>query len=247
MTGGSLYLGRDCHLAAMIPAFKNKVVSNRHCCIKREADGGWTLEDSGSTNGTWLKDARLHRRAVLVSGGDAFSLGRNGPRFLCELPIPVDAGAAEQQRQPSRPGEAGVPPGSGCRLQQVHPFQRRGAHDPQLKRLAGVLLGRVTEQLDAEGDLERVQHARAAVQPPQALEGVGHDDEVEVARGLLDESFRFESHGVTRIRPRRAAFNPPAAAPKTEAEPLSGTGVAQRWRFMPPPGVWSKRCHACVW
>ena len=90
--GDALYLGRDCHLAASIPALKNKVVSNRQCCIKREANEQWTLEDLGSTNGTWLRNERLAHKAVLASG-DVFSLGRAGPKLQCELPVSVDPGA----------------------------------------------------------------------------------------------------------------------------------------------------------
>ena len=90
--GDALYLGRDCHLAASIPALKHKVVSNRHCCIKREPDGQWTLEDLHSTNGTWLGDERLGHKTVVVSG-DVFSLGRFGPKLQCEIPLPPDPNA----------------------------------------------------------------------------------------------------------------------------------------------------------
>ncbi len=90
--GGALYLGRDCHLAATIPALKNKVVSNRHCCFKQEADGHWTIEDLGSTNGTWLRGTRLTARERLRSA-DVVSLGKNGPRLECLLPQAADEGA----------------------------------------------------------------------------------------------------------------------------------------------------------
>lgn len=90
--GDALYLGRDCILVAVVPALANKVVSNRHCCIKRDADGQWTLEDLNSTNGTWLRKERIKKKSVLVSG-DVLSLGRFGPQFLCELPQPVDPNA----------------------------------------------------------------------------------------------------------------------------------------------------------
>jgi pSer/pThr/pTyr-binding forkhead associated (FHA) protein len=94
--GGALFLGRDCHLAATIPALQNKVVSNRHCCFKQEPDGRWTIEDLGSTNGTWLKGKRLAGREHLKSA-DVVSLGKNGPRLECLLPRPVEpaAGAGE--------------------------------------------------------------------------------------------------------------------------------------------------------
>lgn len=90
--GGALYLGRDCHLAASIPALRNKVVSNRHCCFKQEADGHWTIEDLGSTNGTWLRGKRLTGHQQLRSA-DVVSLGKNGPRLECLLPQPADEGA----------------------------------------------------------------------------------------------------------------------------------------------------------
>jgi pSer/pThr/pTyr-binding forkhead associated (FHA) protein len=94
--GGALYLGRDCILVTVISALANKVVSNRHCCIKNEPDGRWTLEDLKTTNGTWLRADRLKRKTVLVSG-DVFSLGRFGPRFECDLPLPVDPNATMRE------------------------------------------------------------------------------------------------------------------------------------------------------
>jgi pSer/pThr/pTyr-binding forkhead associated (FHA) protein len=90
--GDSLFLGRDCTLVTAIPALANKVVSNRHCCILHEPDGQWTLDDLNSTNGTWLHNTRLKHQAVLMSG-DVFSLGRFGPRFEVDVPLPVDPNA----------------------------------------------------------------------------------------------------------------------------------------------------------
>jgi pSer/pThr/pTyr-binding forkhead associated (FHA) protein len=90
---GSLYLGRDCHLAPRVPALLSKVVSNRHCCIKQAPDESWALEDLGSTNGTWLRGERLTRPAILRAG-DVFSLGRVGPKFVWE-PGPDTAGAEQ--------------------------------------------------------------------------------------------------------------------------------------------------------
>jgi pSer/pThr/pTyr-binding forkhead associated (FHA) protein len=80
--GDSLYLGRDCHLVSFIAALLNKVVSNRHCAIKRESDGRWMLEDLGSTNGTWMRGTRVFGK-VLLHTGDIFALGKNGPRCEC--------------------------------------------------------------------------------------------------------------------------------------------------------------------
>lgn len=80
--GEALYLGRDCHLVAFIPALLNKVVSNRHCVLRREGESRWMLEDLGSTNGTWIRGNRLNGR-TLVHTGDVFALGKTGPTFEC--------------------------------------------------------------------------------------------------------------------------------------------------------------------
>lgn len=79
--GDTLFLGRDCHLATFIAALLNKVVSNRHCVVRREGDR-WMLEDLGSTNGTWIRGTRLFGR-VLLHTGDTFSLGKGGPSCEC--------------------------------------------------------------------------------------------------------------------------------------------------------------------
>ena len=80
--GDALYLGRDSHLAALIPSLLSKVVSNRHCVIQRHGDR-WVLEDLGSTNGTWVRGARLGGK-MLLHTADAFRLGARGPRVSCE-------------------------------------------------------------------------------------------------------------------------------------------------------------------
>jgi ABC transport system ATP-binding/permease protein len=82
LDGDALYLGRDCHLAARIPSLLNKVVSNRHCAIRREGTDRWMLEDLGSTNGTWIRGSRLAGRTLLHTG-DQFTLGTHGPRVEC--------------------------------------------------------------------------------------------------------------------------------------------------------------------
>jgi len=79
--GDALFLGRDCHLAALIPALLNKVVSNRHCVIRREG-ARWMLEDLGSTNGTWIRGARLAGKTLLHTN-DEFHLGQKGPLIVC--------------------------------------------------------------------------------------------------------------------------------------------------------------------
>lgn len=99
----SLFLGRDCHLAQQIADLKNKVVSNRHCSVKKEKDGRWMLEDLRSTNGTWVDGKRLDQPVVLTSGA-VFSMGRGGPRFEFLLPVIEDAGKTFLEDDPSFEG-----------------------------------------------------------------------------------------------------------------------------------------------
>lgn len=80
--GDALFLGRDCHLAGLIPALLNKVVSNRHCVVRREGPR-WFLEDLGSTNGTWIHSQRLAGKTLLHTG-DEFRLGKQGPLITCD-------------------------------------------------------------------------------------------------------------------------------------------------------------------
>jgi pSer/pThr/pTyr-binding forkhead associated (FHA) protein len=82
LDGDALFLGRDCNLAALIPCLMNKVVSNRHCVIRREGPTRWMLEDLGSTNGTWIHGQRLGGK-ILLHTGDEFNLGQKGPLIEC--------------------------------------------------------------------------------------------------------------------------------------------------------------------
>jgi hypothetical protein len=53
-------------------------VSHRHAVLRRAADGGWTVVDEGSTNGTWVNDdARPldHGVATALHDGDHINLG----------------------------------------------------------------------------------------------------------------------------------------------------------------------------
>jgi len=55
-------------------------VSRAHARIERGADGSHTLEDLGSTNGTWLGGQRVTQRSVLPDGAKVF-LGGTVLRF----------------------------------------------------------------------------------------------------------------------------------------------------------------------
>ncbi len=53
-------------------------VSHRHAVLRRAADGGWTIVDEGSTNGTWLnEDDRPidHGVVTALHDGDHINLG----------------------------------------------------------------------------------------------------------------------------------------------------------------------------
>ena len=106
LDGDALFLGRDCHLASLIPALLNKVVSNRHCVIRREG-ARWMLEDLGSTNGTWIRGARLAGK-VPLHNGDQFSLGKNGPRVECVVGF-GGAGPERTMREDEMPRAAAAP------------------------------------------------------------------------------------------------------------------------------------------
>jgi len=135
LDGEALYLGRDCHLAAMIPCLLNKVVSNRHCAIRKEGAERWMLEDLGSTNGTWIHGGRLAGKTLLHTA-DEFTLGTRGPRVECykgfggtgaDRTIPEDELAASDAptivESPAPP-----PPHGGWRLDE-----RDGSADRPLR------------------------------------------------------------------------------------------------------------------
>jgi pSer/pThr/pTyr-binding forkhead associated (FHA) protein len=81
LDGDALFLGRECRLANLVPSLQDKVVSTRHCVIRREGER-WMLEDLGATNGTWIRGRSITRRITLRTG-DTFTLGKEGPRVEC--------------------------------------------------------------------------------------------------------------------------------------------------------------------
>jgi pSer/pThr/pTyr-binding forkhead associated (FHA) protein len=81
LAGDALFLGRDCRLATLVPCLQDKVVSTRHCVIRREGER-WMLEDLGATNGTWIRGRPITRRITLRTG-DTFTLGKEGPKVEC--------------------------------------------------------------------------------------------------------------------------------------------------------------------
>jgi FHA domain len=67
-------------------------VSNDHAFLRWGSDG-WTLRDTGSTNGSWLNDQPLRPRTdVAVKAGDSFSLGSRDLTLSLEddsAPLPM--------------------------------------------------------------------------------------------------------------------------------------------------------------
>jgi hypothetical protein len=61
-------IGRGRHCDLVIDSAK---VSREHAVIRREADGWW-IEDLGSSNGTWHRQARVDRRRI--ADGDVYAI-----------------------------------------------------------------------------------------------------------------------------------------------------------------------------
>jgi FHA domain/Double zinc ribbon len=57
---------------------EDTAVSRSHALLRRQPDGGWTLTDPGSTNGTWLNDDPSpveHGVAIPIAAGDRIYVG----------------------------------------------------------------------------------------------------------------------------------------------------------------------------
>ena len=75
----AVVLGRDCVLS---PCFAETGVSRQHARIWRSAQGAFFVEDLSSTNGTFVNDVQVSRRAIVV--GDRLRLG---PVLALELSL----------------------------------------------------------------------------------------------------------------------------------------------------------------
>ncbi len=178
--GDALYLGRDCHLARHIPALKNKVISNRHCCFKRQPDERWTLEDLGSTNGTWLAGHRLTKSVVLQTG-DLITLGRAGPRIEISLPV-LDPNATISEDEMAAAETQLVPPDGSAE----RPFKVGKTPEVELCHQ------RTGERFASKGYTIVVGRA------PECQIVICTDDQKQVSARHLEIQFRSSGHAVVR-------------------------------------------------
>jgi two-component system cell cycle response regulator len=69
-------------------------ISRRHACVSRRSDGRFSVEDLGSTNGTFVSGRRIDGRAELVSGDRV----QVGPNLILRFAI-IDDAEEELQRR----------------------------------------------------------------------------------------------------------------------------------------------------
>ena len=87
---GGIEFGRECRGQGALGG--DARLSRRHASVAFDADGRPTIEDLGSTNGTWINGTRIDGRRLL-GDGDRLVLGRS--RFQVELePTTMPDGAA---------------------------------------------------------------------------------------------------------------------------------------------------------
>ncbi len=77
VTGERFLIGRGRHCDLIIDSAK---VSREHAVIRKEVDGWW-IEDLGSSNGTWHRQARVDRRRI--EDGDEYAICAD--RIRCVL------------------------------------------------------------------------------------------------------------------------------------------------------------------
>jgi adenylate cyclase len=61
---------KDCHIR-----MKDKTSSMTHAALVYEKDGFWTINDLGSTNGTYLNEKIVGRTGLKIRSGDMISIG----------------------------------------------------------------------------------------------------------------------------------------------------------------------------
>jgi ABC transport system ATP-binding/permease protein len=216
LPGGSTYrIGRDPQADIVI---NDPRVSWQHATVAHH-DSGWLLQDSDSTNGTFVDGQRV--RQVAISGDCVLRLGHpnDGPLLSCSLagrpdgepasPVKVQAATAViqpgQAAQPAQPGRAGPP--APPRPDQV-PAQRSGLDRPPSAVMnlptRQLRIGRASENDVVVSDLSVSRH---------------HAELRRTSRGGY-EIVDLESHNGTFLNGQRIT-----SAPVTETD-LIGIGPA---------------------
>ncbi|MFF5703141.1 FHA domain-containing protein [Streptomyces sp. NPDC012794] len=92
--GRTYHVGRDplCEIC-----LEDARVSWRHAVLRPEGDH-WTVEDEGSTNGTWADGHRVHERAVGPGSELRFGSAQDGPRAVLTTRTPPLAAASRPSR-----------------------------------------------------------------------------------------------------------------------------------------------------
>ena len=75
----------------LVLRFPDPLMSSTHARIARTADGGWEVNDLGSTNGTYVNGAKMPRADI--DDGELFELGSTLFVLRPEMPTPSDATA----------------------------------------------------------------------------------------------------------------------------------------------------------
>ena len=103
-------IGRAPDLELILDGEGSEVVSGNHAlmCFR---EGAWVLEDTGSTNGTFVDEQRLTAsRPVPLRSGSTVSFGAKGPRFKVEAVAAAKLSATVVEGQPAvSPYDATVP------------------------------------------------------------------------------------------------------------------------------------------
>jgi pSer/pThr/pTyr-binding forkhead associated (FHA) protein len=98
---GPVLVGRSPECSVSI---RDILLSRVHCQIEPGDDGGWTLKDTGSKNGTRV-DGQLISRHVLRDG-DVVQMGKSAVRFCAGAFVPGKKPKPPTVQRPSDPFEA---------------------------------------------------------------------------------------------------------------------------------------------
>lgn len=133
LTRDRYLLGRGEECGLLLPE-DDASLSRRHAVLERSPDGGWSVTDLGSRNGTFVNGARIYQRRRLCDG-DVLRLGRTEARMT--LPgqgaaTPPSSGAARQRQtlvSPAlaEPAVAAMPPPPAPQASVAHQAGSAGA------------------------------------------------------------------------------------------------------------------------